>query len=222
MRRFLFLLLLAGVGCSAESQSVDWPAYGGGAGGTKYSILTQIDRDSVSRLQIAWTWEAGEKPVPGPSVAFSGEFVRPGRFEGTPIVVDDTMYVSTPYSRVVALDARSGAEIWSYDPGAYRWGQLPRVCGFCHRGVAMWRDGDERRIFINSRWRLIALDAATGEPIESFGDGGEINLTDGLIWEVNRLHSASAQRARPARHSSARGVPRWATLARRSRGRTRM
>ncbi len=188
MRRFLFLPLFAGVVQPAESQSVGWPVYGGDPGGTKYSILTQIDRQSVSRLEIAWTWDAGEEPVPGPSVAFEGEFVRPGRFEGTPIVVDDTMYVSTPYSRVVALDARTGSEFWSYDPRAYTWGQLPRVCGFCHRGVAMWGDGDERRIFINSRWRLIALNAATGEPIESFGNGGEIDLTDGLIWEVNRLH----------------------------------
>ena len=88
MRRFLFL---AGVGYPAGPQSVDWPVYGGDAADTKYSTLTQIDRHSVSRLEIAWTWDAGEEPVPGPSVAFEGEFVRPGRFEGTPIVVDDRM-----------------------------------------------------------------------------------------------------------------------------------
>ena len=125
MRRFLFLLLLAGVGCSAESRSVDWPVYGGDAAGTKYSHLTQIDRQSVSRLEIAWTWDAGEEPVPGPRVAFEGEFVRPGRFEATPIVVDDTMYVSTPYSRVVALDARTGAEALELRPGRLHLGSAP-------------------------------------------------------------------------------------------------
>ena len=52
----------------------------------------------------------------------------------------------------------------------------------------MWSDGNQRRIFINSRWHLIALDAATGQPIESFGVGGKIDLTEGLIWEINKLH----------------------------------
>ena len=189
MRWILALLLLALVPApAAVAQSVDWPTYGGDPGGMKYSPLRQIDRESVGRLEVAWTWNSGEEPVPSSSLAFRGENVRPGRFEGTPIVVNDTLYVSTPYSRVVALNARTGEEYWSFDPRAYTWGQLPRGCGFCHRGVAMWSDGEERRIFINSRWRLIALDAGTGEPIESFGFGGEIDLTAGLIWEVNRLH----------------------------------
>ena len=154
----------------------------------KYSALTQINRESVTGLEVAWSWDADEQPIAGSSLAFRGERVRPGRFEATPIVINDTMYVSTPYSRVIALDARTGEEYWSYDPRAYSWGQLPRNCGFCHRGVAMWSDGNQRRIFINSRWNLIALDAATGQPIESFGVGGKIDLTEGLIWEINKLH----------------------------------
>ncbi|MDX1389559.1 MAG: PQQ-binding-like beta-propeller repeat protein, partial [Acidobacteriota bacterium] len=59
---------------------------------------------------------------------------------------------------------------------------------FCHRGVAVWTDGDEVRVFINTRWRLIALDGRTGEPVGSFGHRGEVDLTEGLIWEVNKLH----------------------------------
>ena len=187
----LFLACLALTSCAAPAVTPtadDWPVYGGDGGGMKYSALAQIDRSNVTRLEVAWTWLSGEEPIPGPSLAVAGEPVRPGRFEGTPIAVNDTLYVSTPYSRVVALDGTTGGEIWSYDPRAYDWGQLPRACGFCHRGVAMWSDGSERRIFINSRWRLIALDAATGRPIQSFGAGGEIDLTADLVWEVNRLH----------------------------------
>jgi len=60
--------------------------------------------------------------------------------------------------------------------------------GFVHRGVAAWSDGRERRIFLNSRWRLIALDAATGKPVPSFGVNGEVDLTANLIRPVNRLH----------------------------------
>ncbi len=172
----------------AHAQGVNWPVYGGDAGGMKYSPLTQIDRQNVSRLTIAWTWATQEDPIPMTSRTFRNQEVRPGKFQATPIAINDTLYVSTPYSQVVALDASTGREIWRYDPRAYDWGPVPRGCGFCHRGVVMWTDGSERRIFINSRWRLIALDAATGEPIPSFGIRGEVDLTADLIWPINPLH----------------------------------
>ncbi len=172
----------------AEAQLVEWPVYGGDAGGTKYSVLADVNRDNVTELQRIWTWKTGEREIPAARVAFAGQPVRPGAFQATPIMLNDTLYVSTPYSRVVALDATTGEELWSYDPRSYDWGQLPRGCRFCHRGVAMWTDGEERRIFINTRWRLIALNAATGKPVESFGINGEVDLTADLVWEINRLH----------------------------------
>ena len=166
--------------------------YGGDPGGTKHSPLTQINRSNVQRLELAWTWKTGEEPIPEARQPVLGQDIRPGPFEATPLMIDDTLYLSTAYSRVVSLDASTGAELWSYDPRAYEWGELPRGCGFCHRGIAMWTDGRQRRIFINSRWRLIALDAETGKPIPEFGQGGEIDLTKDLIWEVHsRLHFTS-------------------------------
>ncbi len=159
--------------------------YGGDLGGMKYSALTQINRGNVHQLELAWTWKTGEEPIPEDRWPTDEHVVRPGAFEATPLMIGDTLYLSTPYSRVVALDVNTGAELWSYDPRAYEWG--PTV--FRHRGVATWTDGTERRIFINSRWRLIALDARTGAPIPTFGQGGEIDLTKDLIWEVfSRLH----------------------------------
>ncbi len=166
----------------------DWPAYGGDAGAMRYSPLTEINRTNVAELAPAWTWETGEEPLPGPRLPVPGERVRPGNFQNTPVVINDTMYVSTPYNRVVALDAPTGRVIWSYDPKTTDWGQPPNGTGFVHRGVAVWSGSEGRRIFLNSRWRLIALDAATGEVIESFGDGGEIDLTAQLLWPTNRLH----------------------------------
>ncbi|MCH7564804.1 MAG: PQQ-binding-like beta-propeller repeat protein, partial [Gemmatimonadetes bacterium] len=155
----------------------DWPAYGGDAGAMRYSPLTEINRDNVAELAPAWTWETGEEPLSGPRLPVPGERVRPGNFQNTPVVINDTMYVSTPYNRVVALDAPTGRVIWTYDPKTTDWGQPPNGTGFVHRGVAVWSGSEGRRIFLNSRWRLIALDAATGRVIESFGDGGEIDLT---------------------------------------------
>jgi quinoprotein glucose dehydrogenase len=163
----------------------DWPVWGRDAASTKHSPLSQIDRSSVSRLALAWEWRTGESPVPATDRAPAA---RPGAFQATPLAINDTLYLSTPYNQVAALDGATGRELWRYDPGAWKWGQPPNGTGFVHRGVAIWSAGRERRVFINSRWRLIALDAATGEPIPAFGQGGEIDLTADLIWPVERLH----------------------------------
>ena len=174
-------------GRGAAPAADDWAFYGGDPGGLKYSALADIDRGNVARLAPAWTWETGEAPIAGARVPIAGQRVAPGMFEATPVVVNDTMWVVTPYSRIVALDAATGREYWSYDPKAYEWGSLARGCRFCHRGIALWSDGRERRVFLNSRWRLIALDASTGEPIPEFGERGEVDLVEGLAWDTNRL-----------------------------------
>lgn len=166
----------------------DWPVYGGDPGGMNYSPLEEIHRGNVDRLRVAWTWETGEKPIPGPRQAIPGQDVYPGKFEAQPVVINDTMYLSTPYNRVVALDAGTGEEIWSYDPRAYDFGLPPNGSHFVHRGVAVWSGRDERRVFINSRWHLIALDAATGEVIESFGHEGKADLLKHLTWYTIPLH----------------------------------
>lgn len=176
---------VAGAQAPAAARGQDWPVFGGDPGGMRYSTLTQIDRGNVDKLRIAWSWETGEVPIPK---ADSTKAARPGAFQATPLAIHDTLYLSTPFNRVVALDANTGRELWRYDPGAYRAGQPSNGTGFVHRGVATWSDGKERRIFMNSRWRLIALDAATGKPIPSFGTGGEVDLTAQLIWKVNKLH----------------------------------
>ena len=188
-----------GTGDGAPAPAVyaadDWPVYGGDPGGLKYSSLADIDRSNVAGLEPAWTWETGEEPIPDAASPIQGERVAPGAFEATPIVINDTMWLSTPYNRVVALDAETGEEFWSYDPRAWEWGNLHRGCRFCHRGIAQWSDGRERRIFLNTRWRLIALDAASGEPIPSFGNGGEADLTEGS--RGMRTGSTSPIRLRP-------------------------
>lgn len=169
---------------TTSAAEVDWPYYGGDQGGMKYSALEDINRDTVQRLSVAWQWSPAEKAL--------AEFgTRPGTFQNTPLMIGNVLYVSTPYNRVVALNAESGAELWSYDPKAYEDGQPPNGTGFVHRGVAAWRDakdGNKLRIFINSRYHLIALDAATGTLVDSFGDHGRIDLSHGLVWEIRKRH----------------------------------
>ena len=159
---------------------VEWPYVGGDQAHSKYSALNDINPANVGDLEIAWEWDAGESPLP--------EFgTRPGRFQTTPLMLDDTLYVTTMYARVVALDAETGRERWRFDPETFRFGgEGSPPGGFKHRGVAYWRDGDHVRLFLNSRYWLYALDAKTGQPIPEFGDGGSIPLTDGLGREIMR------------------------------------
>ena len=168
-------------GCGKPAAAVEWPYYGGDQGGTKYSPLAEIDAATVSRLHVVWQWKTGEAPL----AAFG---TRPGAFEDTPLMIDDVLYVVTPYNRVVALNAATGAQIWAYDPKSYEDGQPANGTGYVHRGVAAWRDGDRLRIFLNTRYRLICLDAGTGQPVTSFGAGGVVDLSKGLIWPINKLH----------------------------------
>ena len=192
MRKLKALLILA---CASTAWSEnekpragDWPYWGGNAGGQKHSTLDQINRGNVSKLELAWVWETGEKAIPGARLPVPGHRVFPGNFEATPLVIDGVMYLSTSYNRVVALDSETGKLAWEHDPRTIEWGQAPNGMGYVHRGVAAWREGDEQRIFMNSRWRLVAIDSVTGEPIPTFGHRGEIDLTEHLLWPTNRLH----------------------------------
>ena len=184
MNRLCAIALVVGVvALGAQDRSggmVEWRYVGADQGHTKYSALDDINLTNVGRLEIAWTWEPGELPLQ--------EFgTRPGRFEATPLMIDNVVYLSTMYTRVVALDADTGTELWAFDPEAYRGG--PRGAGpggFKHRGVAVWGAGDGMRIFLNSRDRLYAIDAKTSERIRSFGDDGDVLLTEGFPNEVTR------------------------------------
>lgn len=162
----------------------EWPHYARDLAATHYSALDQITAGNIGRLSVAWEWKPGEaeKPELG---------TRPGAFQNTPLMIDGVLYVSTPYNQVAALDPETGRERWRFDPRAYRDGQPASGQGFVHRGLAAWRDGSRLRLFLNTRHRLIALDAATGTPVESFGTKGEVDLSQGLVWTINARHYAS-------------------------------
>ena len=113
---------------------------------------------------------------------------RPGSFEATPLMVNDVLYLSTPYKRVVALNAETGAELWAFDPETWK-GREDSI-GFKHRGVAYWSSGDAARIFLNTDERLFALDAKTGKPVTTFGQNGVASLTENLVRPIKKLHTS--------------------------------
>ena len=160
-----------------DQKSGEWPMYGNDPGGMRYSELKQIDRGNVAQLRVAWVFHTGDISDG------SGGQKRSG-FETTPIMVDGTLYLTTPFNRVIALDPATGNPRWAYDPDIDR--TLDYGDGLINRGVATWLDTSlspeqpcRRRIFeATLDARLIALDAATGKPCSDFGDNGEVNLRD--------------------------------------------
>jgi quinoprotein glucose dehydrogenase len=158
---------------STATSDSGWPAYGRDAGGSRYSPLAQINRENIAKLKAAWTYRTGAADVKAVDA-------RKAAFESTPILVDGTLFLSTPYNRVIALDPSTGSERWNYDPQVkldQRYSELTS------RGVSAWpaAGGDSkaaRRIFVATiDARLIALDARTGKPCEDFGEKGAVDLT---------------------------------------------
>ena len=174
------LLFTAGAGTGQPAAMIEWPYVGGGQAQTKYSTAGEITAANIGELAIAWQWRPNETPL-------EQYGTRPGPFQATPIMIGNILYLPTMYARVAALDAETGVELWIFDPEAYASGPKgvgPR--GFKHRGIAYWQDGDAARIFLNSRDRLYAIDAETGELDPGFGEGGSILLTEGLSRPVTR------------------------------------
>ena len=161
----------SGAEAAAKGGSGEWRAYGATNAATKYSPLSQIDATNVANLRIAWEWES-----PDAAIIEANPGLAPGEFQATPIMADGVLYTSTAFCQVVAIDPATGRNIWVHDPGTWKRGKYTSK-GMQHRGVAYWRDGDDARVIIGTGDnRLIALDARTGEPIESFGKGGEVDL----------------------------------------------
>jgi len=188
-RRIWLLALLVPAVLGAQTQpapQVEWRHYGGDPGGTRYSPLADIDAGKLPRLQVAWQWKHWETPLK--------EYgTTPGAFEATPLMVDGTLYVTTPYNSIAAVDAETGMEQWRFDGHAYELGQVLSGSGWKLRGTAIWRDGGQLRLFLNSRHRLVQLDARTGQPVKSFGSGGAVSLIDGLprIGDITHVTQSS-------------------------------
>ncbi len=184
------LVLVCAGGAPPHTQTDDWPFYGHDPGGMRFSPLAQIDRSNVSRLKVAWTFHTGD-------ISDGGHGRRRSGFETTPIVVDGTLYLTTPFNRIIALDPETGVQRWAYDPKVDL--TQPYGDGLINRGVAFWRDPERpqarpcsRRVFeATLDARLIALDASTGFPCADFGSGGQVSLTGVPSYRPGWYHMTS-------------------------------
>jgi quinoprotein glucose dehydrogenase len=137
---------------STADQYAGWRTYGGTPDQIRYSTLRQINRTNVSRLQVAWTYDAKES----------------GGLQTQPIVVDGVLYANTPSHKVIALNAGTGTLFWTFDAGIKSTG--------ANRGLMYWADGADRRVYAAVDQYLYALDANSGQAVKGFGEDGRIDL----------------------------------------------
>jgi len=156
-----------------STKNGDWTHYTADAKGTKYAPLDQINASNFNQLEIAWRFKTdnlGTRP----------EY----KLEGTPLVIKGVLYATAGTRRsVIALDAATGELLWTHRyPEGKRGAAAPRQLS--GRGLSYWTDGkgDERVIYVTPGYRLIALNAKTGQPIPSFGKDGIVDMKVGVVY----------------------------------------
>ncbi|TVP51026.1 MAG: pyrroloquinoline quinone-dependent dehydrogenase [Mongoliibacter sp.] len=147
-----------------------WRSFGGTYDAARYSSLSQITKENVKNLEVAWTYNTGDA-------------TERSQIQTQPIVIGDILYGVSPQLNVFALKADSGKPIWRFNPfqvlgGENSWAGL-------NRGLTYWEDGNDKRIFSSASNYLMALDAETGRPIETFGDNGLVDLKKDLDTELD-------------------------------------
>ncbi|HUP22034.1 MAG TPA: PQQ-binding-like beta-propeller repeat protein, partial [Thermoanaerobaculia bacterium] len=157
------------------AQNGEWPTYHGDLYATQYAALDQITAENVGKLEIAWRWDS-----PDNAIAASDRAFQPRSFKSTPLMVGGRLYVNTSLGHVAAIDARTGETIWVFDSKSREAGR-PTNLGWNSRAVGYWSDGSDERIFHPSGDAYLwAIDARTGKAIESFGEGGRVDVANSL------------------------------------------
>jgi quinoprotein glucose dehydrogenase len=175
----IFFLLCASTS-QAQQQKPDydsggWNSYGGDPGGSRYSSASQITRENVAQLKVAWTFHTGASQT-------QTNLIRKAAFESTPILFENKLFLTSPYDKVFALEPATGEKIWEFDPHVDLTRNYSEVTS---RGVSSWRDAKAKpgtpcalRIFLGTLdARLIALDAETGKPCADFATAGTFDLS---------------------------------------------
>jgi quinoprotein glucose dehydrogenase len=162
------LLLLLGsalyTGCKPDKhERRTWSVYKADAESTSYSELTEINKQNVDQLKVAWMFTPND-----------ARGSRPGNNECNPIIIDNIMYLTSARHRLYAIDASTGKQVWSFDP--FNGGEG----GGISRGVTYWEDGNDKRILYTAGDNLFAQHALTGELITDFGANGKVSMNAGL------------------------------------------
>jgi len=160
------MLIPANVSGQHHAKDTEWPSYAADLAGSRYRPLDQINASNFGKLEVAWRFKTdslGNRP----------EY----KLEGTPLMVNGVLYTTAGSRRAaIALDAATGELLWVHgEHEGERGAAAPRQLS--GRGLAYWSDGKQERIlYVTPGYKLICLDAKTGQPIPSFGAGGTVDL----------------------------------------------
>lgn len=169
---YLMLCIFFSFSCEKEkdftNQYNTWRDYGGGPDQSKFVQLEGLDKSNVDQLEVEWFYSTGDDNV----------------YQFNPIIADTVMYVLAKDNSLIALDARTGEEIWIH----------AHLRGIARRGLNYWesKDGRDKRLLFQMNDYLQAIDAETGESIMNFGDGGLVDLREGLDRDpaaISRIQS---------------------------------
>ncbi|MCH2344459.1 MAG: PQQ-binding-like beta-propeller repeat protein, partial [Pseudomonadales bacterium] len=189
LMRMLLVLCLFSSSVFAQYGAPDgqWPTYGGDLGHTRYSALNQIDAGNFSDLEVAWRFKTDNL---GPAPEY--------RFQATPLMVDGIIYTTAGSRRaVVALDAETGELLWKYsmnegERGAFAPRQLSG------RGLAFWQNEDESTvIYVTPGYQMVALNADSGLPVETFGNNGVVDLKQNADQQIDLVTGEIGLHATP-------------------------
>jgi quinoprotein glucose dehydrogenase len=179
---YAFILAICAAG---PAFAADWPHYGGDLGGQRYSSSSQITPATVRDLVQVWEYRTGDL-ASRPKALF-----RRMKFQVTPILYDDKLFVCTPFNEIIALDPGTGEQKWRFDPKVPL--DMKPANAFNCRGVTVWDDLNAApesacrvRIFSGTNdGRLISVDARTGLACAGFGENGQVTLDPGkpLLWK---------------------------------------
>ena len=169
----VFILLFSFVQ-RPENTYTDWDTYAGNKEASRYSPLIQINKSNVKKLKIAWQYNAGEVDTSNRT-----------QIQCNPIIIKGILYSATPEKKIFALNAATGKQIWIFNPmGSISMQNFGESWGGVIRGVTYWKENDDERILVSTGSYYFALNAKTGKPVETFGNGGKIDLHDGLDRDV--------------------------------------
>ncbi len=160
------LMVFSAAAQTHATKDTEWPSYGADLAGTHYRPLDQINASNFSKLEVAWRFKTD-------SIGNRPEY----KLEGTPLMVNGVVYTTAGSRRAaIALDAATGELLWVHgEHEGERGAAAPRQLS--GRGLAYWTDGKQERIlYVTPGYRLICLDAKTGQPVPSFGKNGVVDL----------------------------------------------
>lgn len=162
------LSLLVSCKSGSENKISSWSVYRGDKGSSGYSRLDQINKKNVDKLKVAWTYNTGDSE-------------KGMTIQCNPVLANGMLFITSAKLKLISLDPKTGKQIWRFDP------LKGESASGTNRGVTYWENGNDKRVFMAAGSYLYALEANTGNVIESFGDSGRVDLRKGLGRDPEKL-----------------------------------